>query len=399
MYGAQVSGTVFRFGDFELDTTRFELRQSGTPVKLERQVFDVLAYLVENYERLVPKEELLDKVWGDRYVTEAALNGRVMSARKAIGDNGKEQRLIKTVHGRGYRFVGDVESTRPPTKDAGERRLHDRAPAFEAPPIQYARASDGVSIAYCVSGAGRPLVVLPDWIWSHIHSERRLPAVARWYRELAARWLLVRYDGRGEGLSDRLADDYSLQARVADLHAVVERFDEPVILFAHVSGTLTAIAYAAEHPDHVSHLILWCGYSRSSEFGRTPQLQALTQLLHTDWDMFVENIARARATGWSSRIDTEGFTRYLRDAAAPEYAAVAMDLLRTLDVGDLLSTVRTPALVVHCSGVAVPPVEASRRLAAELPDARLCLMDGTAPVPHLAEQAAALRAIEEFLEP
>lgn len=281
--GERVRGSIFRFGDFDLDTACFELRKQGAVVKMERQVFDVLAYLVQNHDRLVPKEELLDKIWGDRYVGEAALNGRVMAARKAIGDSGKDQRLIKTVHGRGYRFVGEIVTTRPETASIadsgpqGSPSADAQPPAYEPPPIQYARTADGISIAYCISGEGRPVVVLPDWIWSHIHSELRLPAVVKWYRELTARWRLVRYDGRGEGLSDREAGDFSLASRVLDLQAVVDRIDEPCVLLAHVSGAPTAIAYAAEHPERVSHLILWCGYSSAAAFGETPQLIALTQ--------------------------------------------------------------------------------------------------------------------------
>lgn len=106
---------------------------------------------------------------------------------------------------------------------------------------------------------------------------------------------------------------------------------------------------------------------------------------------------RARATGWTARIDTEGFSAYLRDAAGPEYAAIAMDELKRVEVSHLLAGVETPALVVHCEGVAVPSIEASRRLAAGLPNAKLCVLEGTAPVPHLAATGPAIRAIEEFL--
>src|SRR5574339_1163214 len=101
---------IYRFGDYELDTGRFELRLAGAPQRLEPQVFEVLAYLVQNHERLVPKDELLEKVWGDKYISEAALNRRLMAARRAVGDSGREQRLIRTLHGRGFRFVGNLEA-------------------------------------------------------------------------------------------------------------------------------------------------------------------------------------------------------------------------------------------------------------------------------------------------
>ncbi len=103
------SGTaIYTFGEFELDLPLYELRRAGEPYPLEPQVFDVLAFLVRRHDRLVSKDELLDAIWGHRFVTEASLNSRVMAARKALGDTGQDQRFIRTVRGRGYRFVAAV---------------------------------------------------------------------------------------------------------------------------------------------------------------------------------------------------------------------------------------------------------------------------------------------------
>jgi DNA-binding winged helix-turn-helix (wHTH) protein/DNA-binding CsgD family transcriptional regulator len=100
---------IYRFGDIELDTTLFELRAGGVVTAVEPQVFDVLRYLVVNRDRLVTKEELLDNVWGDRFVSESALTTRIKTARRAVGDDGQSQHIERTVHGRGYRFVAPVE--------------------------------------------------------------------------------------------------------------------------------------------------------------------------------------------------------------------------------------------------------------------------------------------------
>ena len=100
-------GTVFGDG-YELDVEAFELRHNGEPVAVEPQVFDVLAYLVERRDRVVTKEEMLDNIWGDRFVSESALTSRLKSARRAVGDDGRAQAVIRTVHGRGYRFVAEV---------------------------------------------------------------------------------------------------------------------------------------------------------------------------------------------------------------------------------------------------------------------------------------------------
>jgi DNA-binding winged helix-turn-helix (wHTH) protein/predicted ATPase len=92
-----------------LDLQRYELRYAGKLVKLEPQVFNVLVYLIQQRDRVVTKEELLEQLWPGRFVSEATLTSRVMAARRAVGDRGREQRLIQTVHGRGYRFIAAVE--------------------------------------------------------------------------------------------------------------------------------------------------------------------------------------------------------------------------------------------------------------------------------------------------
>ena len=102
----------FSFGDVLLDTDRFLLERGGEPVHVQPQVFDVLSHLVLNRERVVPKTELLDTVWGDRFVSESTLTSRIKAARRVVGDDGDLQRVIKTVHGRGYRWVAGVTEHR-----------------------------------------------------------------------------------------------------------------------------------------------------------------------------------------------------------------------------------------------------------------------------------------------
>ncbi|MGQ0525102.1 MAG: winged helix-turn-helix domain-containing protein [Betaproteobacteria bacterium] len=113
---------IYRFADCELDTERFELRRAGTAQKVEPQVYEVLRYLVERHGRFVSKDELHTAIWQGRVVSDAAMSSRIKAARRAIGDTGDDQRLIRTVHGRGFSFVAPVTA-------AG----HDTAP-LEPPP-------------------------------------------------------------------------------------------------------------------------------------------------------------------------------------------------------------------------------------------------------------------------
>ena len=112
---------IYTFGQFELDLAAVELRSRGNAVSIEPQVFALLALLVENRERLVSKDEIVEKVWDGRVVSDAAVASRVKSARQALGDDGKSQQLIKTIHGQGYRFIAQAKISRGAAA-AAERR-------------------------------------------------------------------------------------------------------------------------------------------------------------------------------------------------------------------------------------------------------------------------------------
>src|SRR5688572_8104408 len=101
---------IYRFAEFELDLARVELRAQGAVRALEPQVFALLSLLVENRDRLVSRDEILEKVWDGKVVSDSALASRIKSVRQALGDDGKSQRFIRTLHGQGFRFVADVRA-------------------------------------------------------------------------------------------------------------------------------------------------------------------------------------------------------------------------------------------------------------------------------------------------
>ena len=142
---------IFAFGAHELDTRVYELRRAGTgALPIEPQVFDVLAYLVQHRDRVVSKEELLEKLWPDRFVTEATLTSRLKAARRVVGDTGKDQSIIRTHHGRGYRFVAAVEERDPSLAGAmtcakaGGQPAADH-PAFAHPALDHPAFAQPVS--------------------------------------------------------------------------------------------------------------------------------------------------------------------------------------------------------------------------------------------------------------
>jgi TolB-like protein len=136
----------FRFGDFEIDAARQELRQAGASVHIEPQVFDLLVYLVQHRDRIVSKDELIETIWHGRAISEAALSSRISAARRALGDNGNDQTLIRTLHKRGFRFVGEVDEGSAPA-----------AVAAGPSPLPQAAAHDAVKLV-----PSAELLPLPD---------------------------------------------------------------------------------------------------------------------------------------------------------------------------------------------------------------------------------------------
>ena len=110
---ASSDASIVRFADYELDTSLFELRQAGEQIAIEPQVFDLLVFLARNSNRTVTKEEIFSEIWGNRIVSDAALSSQIKAARKALGDDGATQRMIRTIHGRGFRFIAEVEGAEP----------------------------------------------------------------------------------------------------------------------------------------------------------------------------------------------------------------------------------------------------------------------------------------------
>ena len=149
---------TFVFAGHEVDPKRQELRRDGQVVHVEPQVFDVLLHLIRNRDRIVSKDELLDAVWEGRIVSEAALSSRINAARRAIGDDGADQRLIRTIHKRGFRFVGEVRSAESPGRPAREEEAKDLPRSLPQPDALASErqapgpAADGES----ASDTGRP---------------------------------------------------------------------------------------------------------------------------------------------------------------------------------------------------------------------------------------------------
>ena len=263
------------------------------------------------------------------------------------------------------------------------------------PRIQYAQTEDGVSIAFYTLGAGMPYVEMAP-SFSHLQLDWGIPEFRNWYERIAQKRKLVRYDGRGTGMSDRDVTDVGLDAGVRDLEAVVDRLGlERFAIFARVLSGPIGIAYAVRHPERVSHLILWNSVARTTDLTGESQAQALLQLANADWEMFTETLAHV-AFGWSVGEEAHRYAAVIRESMTQEGLQVAL-AAPDVDVTELLPQVRSPTLVLQRREATFPSVDAARRLASRIPDARLALLEGTSVGPDLGDSEAVLRAIDEFL--
>jgi pimeloyl-ACP methyl ester carboxylesterase/DNA-binding winged helix-turn-helix (wHTH) protein len=389
---------VYAFAGCELDPTRFELRRDGAPVHVEPQVFDVLTYLLTHRERVVPKAELLDAVWGERFVSDSVLTSRLRAARRAIGDDGTAQRLIATVHGVGYRFVGEVtESGQPPTPSLPEH----------GPDIRYCDSASGVRIAYAYAGAGPPLVKAANW-FTGLDRDRGSPIWGHWIDALSAHHRLVRYDLRGCGRSDRDVDDFSLDAWVDDLELVVDSAGfERFPLIGHSHGGAVAIAYAVRHPERVSRLVLIGAYAR----GRLARAESAEERDEVRLDLQAGRLAwrrddrvyrqtfAAQFLPDEPRETWDAFNELQRATTSTENVLRLLDVFADLDVSALAASVRCPTLVLHARRDQRVPTWQARELAAQIPGSTLRLLDSGNHILTATEPAwpDLVRELDEFL--
>jgi pimeloyl-ACP methyl ester carboxylesterase/DNA-binding winged helix-turn-helix (wHTH) protein len=389
----------FVFGDYALDVSRRELRRGSGLVAIEPQVFDLLVYLLQNRDRVVSKDDLLEAVWGGRIVSESTLTSRINAARRAVGDSGEQQALIRTIARKGIRFVGAVTQGANPGCDVACAPV--AGPSLRQD-VHFSTAPDGVRIAYAEVGEGLPLVKAANWL-SHLEYDWQSPVWKHLLHALATNHRLVRYDARGNGLSDWEVDDISFEAFVRDLESVVEAIGlRRFPLMGMSQGCAVSVGYAVRHPERVSHLVLYGGYARGKRRRGSSrdmeQSDALLTLMRQGWGQenpaFRQIFTSLFIPGGTAE-QMQWFNDLQRITTSPENAVRIRQAVDDIDVSELLPQVKAPALVLHCRNDAVHPFDEGRRLAAGIPGARFVALEGSNHV-ILESDPAWPRFIEEI---
>jgi pimeloyl-ACP methyl ester carboxylesterase/DNA-binding CsgD family transcriptional regulator len=247
--------------------------------------------------------------------------------------------------------------------------------------VRFCASRDSTRIAFATGGAGPPLVRAAHWL-SHLEYEWNCPLWGPWLNLLTRRHTVIRYDGRGCGLSDREAADFSLDRCVEDLEAVVDscklaRF----VLFGATIGAITALAYAARHPDRVSHMVLIGGFA-VSRMARDPPLIEETALelkaIELGWSndnpayrQFITSMLVPDATSEQAHSHNE----LMQIAASPQSAIRRLQSFHYLDLREIAPQVRCPTLVLHSRFDGRIPFEQGRALATLIPGARFVALD------------------------
>jgi pimeloyl-ACP methyl ester carboxylesterase/DNA-binding winged helix-turn-helix (wHTH) protein len=392
----------YQFGPFQLDTAEHRLLRDGTEVPLQLKAFETLCILVKNAGRLLRKEDLLRQVWPDAVVEENNLNKNVSMLRKALGEGATGQSYIETVPRVGYRFVAPVTIIASSTKlqDARGRSL----PSSPLPrqDIRFSVTRDGVRLAWASTGDGPPLVKASNWL-THLDFEWGSPIWQHWWTELSKHHRVIRYDERGNGMSQRDVPDVSFDTWVRDLETVVDAagLDRFALLGISRGGAI-AIAYAVKHPERVSKLVLYGAFPMGVyHYGSPEQLEArraLITLTRLGWGLQNPAFCRMFTNRFlpnATPVHENWFDDLQRMSTSAENAARLIDVDSGIDVRGLLRQVRVPTLVIHCDRDHVVSPEQGQTLAAEIPHARYVSLPSTNHL-LLAEEPAWKMLLQEL---
>jgi DNA-binding winged helix-turn-helix (wHTH) protein/pimeloyl-ACP methyl ester carboxylesterase len=395
------------FGGYRFEPETGRLWSGTREIRLTPKAADVLTQLVLHAGEPVSKEHLFATVWNGTAVSDDALTSCIQELRRALEDDSKNPRFIETRHRRGYRFVASLSEAAP--RDAGDvAKPPDRRSRASEQEIRFCTTSDGVSLAYSAVGIGPPIVrVLGHF--THLEAEWEWPELRRFWEHLAERHTVIRYDGRGTGLSDPYTGEFTEETRQRDLEAVLTATGtEKAVLLGISEGGWTAATYAIHHFDQITHIILYGAYCRGAlaRPGFDPEEnQALITLIRKGWGRDTPAF-RQVITSQFFRSDADPaliahFNELQRVSANPDTAArYIASVHRRGDGRELYRQLRIPALILHSREDLAVSADEGRLLASIIPGSQLVLLpSGMHYFPTDTEVVTkAARAIARFLQ-
>lgn len=396
--------TTCTFGPFKLDSATGQLRRGDTVVPLAPKAFTVLQHLVMRGGQLVTKDDLLDLAWADVHVGDGALKVCIREIRRALHDDPRTPTYIETAHRRGYRFVSPVTVDVHAMSHAGTALIASGAAVsvVSVPETHYARNGD-VNIAYQVIGSGpRDLVFIMGWV-SHLDYFWAEPSFARFLHRLATFSRLILIDKRGTGLSDRVTELPTLEQRMDDVRAVMDKVGSSYAALMGVSegGPMCAL-FAATYPEKTRALVMVGTYARRQwdpEYPWGPTLEAreaFYQQIQEGWGgpIGIEERAPSMAGDAAFRA---WWATYLRMGASPGAALSLTKMNAEIDIREILPSIRVPTLVLHRRHDRCLKVEEGRYVSSRIPGSLFVELPGEDHLPFVGDQELLLDEVERFI--
>ena len=264
------------------------------------------------------------------------------------------------------------------------------------PQIRFCSSADGTRIAYATLGEGPPLVRVPSW-GENLELDWQHPDARNFLESLGRGRLLVGLDRRGLAASQREVDDLSLEAQVADVEALVDRLQlERFDLWGGLDGAPVAVAYAAQHPERVSRLVLWQAYPYGVEIARPGAIRGLMELIRGSWSLARRTLADVVFPSGPTELQ-RWWANVCRQSVSPELAERYIEFYATVDVRPFLPQVKAPTLVLHRRGDRNVPIAFGRAAAALIPDARFVALEGDIGHPYLGDTSY-VEVVKQFLD-
>lgn len=280
-----------------------------------------------------------------------------------------------------------------------------RTPAVERPAVRYVGSADGPRIAWSTAGTRRPALLSYSGLASHLILDWADGPMGRFYRSLAARRRLIRYDRPGIGLADPSWTGFDVEREIDMMLRVLDASGESTValLGRNMSGPI-AVAFAARFPERVSHLVLFGTAARILAPTGSPRgvqedlADAIERLVRAEWGLASPAVARIMLPD-ATADEVDGYVDYMRASATGDAIAAIIHEHIRLDCSDLLSAVQAPTLVLHRRDDHTVSLDAARSMAEQIPGARLHVLEGSSNLPFYGDQDEVLDAIEAFLDP
>ena len=364
---------------WELNLEDGSLSNGDVLTSLSPKAVEVLHCLINGAGAILSRDQILRDVWKDLHISPDLVREYIFEIRKALGDNATQPKYVETVGRRGFRLIGPVSiryRNAPAESVDGENHEVSSGRPVKMPTVKFCQSKDGASIAHAVSGEGYPLLFAGSWM-THLDMDWESPAYGDYIKHLSDRFQVIRYDQRGNGLSQWSDLSISFDRMVDDMEVVIDTYNyEKVAILGMSQGASIAIAYALRQPDRVSHLVLNGGYARGRKQrgndAEREESEALVNLIRHSWGNENPAIRQTLTTLFmpeASQEQMQWFNEFQKLCGPGENIAQFRALFDDMNVSKLLPRVTIPTLVLHSDRDSVAPLSEGKFLASHIPGA------------------------------